>query len=36
MNHQNHHMEGALCGLPILYKDSGAASEYCNDFGISF
>ena len=32
----NHHMEGALCGLPILYKDSGAASEYCNDFGVSF
>ena len=19
----NHHMEGALCGLPILFKDSG-------------
>ena len=32
----NHHMEGALCGLPILYKDSGAASEYCEDFGVSF
>ena len=32
----NHHMEGALCGLPILFKDSGATSEYCKDFGVSF
>ena len=32
----NHHMEGALCGLPILYKDSGATTEYCKDFGISY
>ena len=32
----NHHMEGALCGLPILFKDSGSTSEYCNDYGISY
>ena len=32
----NHHMEGALCGLPILYKDSGSTSEYCNNFGVSY
>jgi hypothetical protein len=32
----NHHMEGALCGLPILFKDSGATSEYCKDFGVSY
>ena len=32
----NHHMEGALCGLPIMYKESGATSEYCKDYGISY
>ena len=32
----NHHMEGALCGLPILFKDSGAISEYCRDFGVNY
>ena len=32
----NHHMEGALCGLPILFKDSGSTSEYCKDYGISY
>lgn len=31
-----HHIEGALCGLPIIYRESGALPEYCNDFGISF
>lgn len=30
----NHHMEGAMCGLPILYINSGAIPEYCNNFGI--
>lgn len=30
----NHHMEGALCGLPILYINSGALPEYCKDFGV--
>ena len=24
-----HHIEGALCGLPIIYKNSGALPEYC-------
>ena len=32
----NHHMEGALCGLPILFKDSGATPEYCNEFGLIY
>jgi hypothetical protein len=32
-NHQN---EGALCGLPLLYRRSGCLPEYCNGFGISF
>ena len=32
----NHHIEAALCGLPILYIDSGALPEYCNGYGIEF
>jgi hypothetical protein len=32
----NHHIEGALCGLPIMYIDSGGVSEYCKNYGISF
>ena len=31
-----HHIEGALCGLPLLYRNSGALPEYCSEFGISF
>ncbi len=31
-----HHIEGALCGLPILYRQSGGLPEYCDGFGISF
>jgi len=31
-----HHIEGALCGLPILYMNSGALPEYCKGFGIEF
>ena len=31
-----HHIEGALSGLPILYRRSGALPEYCNGFGIQF
>ena len=30
-----HHIEGILCGLPIVYKNSGAIPEYCKEFGIS-
>lgn len=32
-NHQN---EGALCGLPVLYVNSGALPEYCDGYGIMF
>ncbi len=32
----NHHIEGALCGLPILFIDSGALPEYCEEYGIKF
>ncbi len=31
-----HHIEGALCGLPLLYINSGALSEYCDNFGVCF
>ena len=30
----NHHIEGALCGLPILYINSGGIAEYCKDYGL--
>ena len=32
----NHHIEGAQCGLPLLYIDSGGIPEYCNGFGEVF
>lgn len=32
-NHQN---EGALCGLPLLYRNSGCMPEYCTGFGLPF
>lgn len=31
-----HHIEAALCGVPLLYRDSGALPEYCREFGVSF
>lgn len=31
-----HHIEGALCGLPLLYINSGALPEYCGDYGLEF
>lgn len=31
-----HHIEGALSGLPLLYRDSGALPEYCDGYGESF
>jgi glycosyltransferase involved in cell wall biosynthesis len=31
-----HHIEGALCGLPLLYVRSGALPEYCEGFGLAF
>ena len=32
----NHHIEAALCGLPILYLNSGGIPEYCNEYGVSY
>jgi len=32
----NHHMEGAMCGLPVLYIESGALPEYCKEYGQPF
>jgi hypothetical protein len=32
-NHQN---EGAMCGLPLLYRESGCMPEYCSGYGIAF
>ena len=32
----NHHMEGILCGLPVLFMDSGGVTEYCEEFGVKF
>ena len=31
-----HHIEGMMCGLPVLYINSGALPEYCSPFGIEF
>ena len=31
-----HHIEGAMCGLPLIYRRSGALPEYCDSFGIGF
>lgn len=31
-----HHIEGALCGLPLIYRNSGALPEYCSGYGIKF
>ena len=31
-----HHIEGASCGLPLLYRNSGALPEYCNGYGLQF
>ena len=30
----NHHMEGAMCGLPIMYINSGGIPEYCHRYGV--
>lgn len=31
-----HHIEAALCGLPLLYRMSGALPEYCHGYGVPF
>ena len=31
-----HHIEGAMCGLPLLYRNSGGIPEYAKDFGKMF
>ncbi len=32
----NHHIEGAQCGLPLLYIESGGIPEYCFGYGVGF
>ena len=32
----NHNLEGGMCGLPLLYIESGSMAEYCSGFGIGF
>lgn len=32
----NHQIEGGLCGLPLIYRNSGCMPEYCDGFGVSF
>ncbi len=32
----NHHIEGAQCGLPLMYINSGGMSEYCKGYGVEF
>ena len=32
----NHHIEGSLCGLPVLFKESGGIPEYAEGYGESF
>ena len=32
-----HHIEGACCGLPILYhKEGGGINESCKNYGIEY
>jgi hypothetical protein len=31
-----HHIEGAMLGLPLIYRNSGALPEYCSGYGESF
>jgi len=31
-----HHIEGAMCGLPLLYRNSGGIPEYAKGFGVMF
>lgn len=31
-----HPIEGASCGLPVLYRESGSLPEYCANYGIGF
>ena len=30
----NHHIEAALCGLPVLYINSGGVPEYAKNYGV--
>jgi hypothetical protein len=31
-----HHIEGAMCGLPVLYIESGGITEYCKGYGLAY
>lgn len=32
----HHNLEAGLCGLPLLYMNSGAMPEYCSGYGIEY
>ena len=32
----NHQVEGANCGLPLIFRNSGCMPEYCEGFGVMF
>ena len=32
----NHHIEGAQCGLPLLYRNSGGIPEFTKGYGVEF
>ena len=36
MSLQNASYRRGPSGLPIIYKNSGALPEYCNNYGVSF
>ena len=36
MNMRKPQNEGAMCGLPLLFRRSGCLPEYCEGFGVSF
>ncbi len=31
----NHYIEAAMCGLPVLHRQSGSLPEYCGGFGLA-
>ena len=31
-----HHIEASLCGLPVMYINSGGITEYNIDYGLEY